>query len=160
MKDVKKIRDWNAWIRRGVLLAMVGAAVMLACGKTQPVASDPPEVTPEPVYADERTARERAFEADSQALERLTQSEDETVRQQAARQLEILMKEHRAELAIEEALQQSGMETAFVIASNGSVTVALSSEQEAQKNSAMILALCMAHADVVAENVRIMSASP
>ncbi|MBQ7867294.1 MAG: SpoIIIAH-like family protein [Clostridia bacterium] len=160
MKDVKKIRDWNAWIRRGVLLAMVGAAVMLACGKTQPVASDPPEVTPEPVYADERTARERAFETDAQALERLTQSEDEAVRQQAARQLEILVKEHQAELAIEEALQQSGMETAFVIAMNGSVTVALFSEQAAEKNSAMILALCMAHADVGAENVRIMSASP
>ena len=44
MKDVKKIHDWNSWIRRGVLLVIVGAAVMLACGKTQPVASDLPRL--------------------------------------------------------------------------------------------------------------------
>ena len=153
----EEICDWGSWIRRGVLLVMVAAAVMLAWEEPQP-ASPPPEVTSVPV--DERTQRERAFETDMQALERLAQSEDDVVRQQASRQLEMIIREHQAELAIEEALQQSGMETAFVIAMNGSVTVALFSEQAAEKNSAMILALCMAHADVGAENVRIMSASP
>ena len=160
MKNVKKPHDWGVWVRRGTLLVMVTAAVMLAWEKQQP-ASPPPEVTPAPpVRVDERMERERAFEADAQALERLAQSEDEAVRQQASRQLEKMIMEHQAELAIEEALQQTGLETVFVIASNGAVTVALPSEQAAEKHSAMILALCMAHADVEAENVRIMSVSP
>ncbi len=141
------------WIRRGVLAALILTAAVMVFGSDlkQETRPEPtPVPTAEPV---ERLLREEAYKLDLEALRALAQSGDEY----AAEQMRKLIEMHQNEWAIEEALLNAGFDPCFVVVQNGSVTVMVNQEKITEENSAKILALCMAHADVDANNVRIMA---
>ena len=144
------------WLRHSVLIALLVAAACLAVGRymppPQPAAA--PALAPEP---DRRVLREAAYDKDIAALQELMQSSatDETTRAQAAAMLQMLIAEHQTELAVEEALEAVGYAPELVLMQNNALTIMLDGEASAEV-SALILELCAAHADVAAENVRIM----
>ena len=65
--------------------------------------------------------------------------------------------QHQQELGLEAALLEAGYKNAVVLVLGGAVTVMIAQEQLTDNASAQILALCVAHAGVGAENVRIMA---
>lgn len=152
---MKRGVEWYQRMRRVVLIALLAAAAgMVWRGEKAEV----PVAAPEPAMAvsavSRRDTREEGYAKDLEALQALAQKEDgEFAREQLGR----LIDAHQSELAIEEALNETGFGDALVIVQNGSVTVMMPAEKMTQENSAGILALCMAHADVGAENVRLMS---
>ncbi len=143
----------NEWMRRGLLLALVCAAAGMLLGnreKPKTVAQPTPAPTAAP---NRRLSREEAYEKDLEALRQLAQAGDEY----AAEQMRQLIGMHQSEWAIEEALLNAGFERCLVVAQKGSITVMVDDEKMTEENSARILALCMAHAEVDAQNVRIMA---
>lgn len=149
-------------LRLGILAALIVAAIGMI-GKNadlqQPVPqqTSAPQQTAAPLKRNDREAREAAYEKDLAQLRELAQSEDEAVRRQAAAQIERMVEQHQSEWAIEQALHASGFPDAVVIAQGSSVTVLLPEGQITKENSASILALCVSHAGVNAENVRMMT---
>lgn len=147
-----------AWLRRVVLIVLLLTAAGLAFAQTvprkaeQPVSA--PVSTPEP---DRRALREAAYEKDIAALQELMNhsSADEATRVQAGAMLERLIGDHQTELALEKALEAAGCTPKLVLMQNGALTIMLDGQASAEI-SALILELCAAHADVAAENVRIM----
>ena len=153
---------WHAWLRRGFLAALVLAAAALWWmeGRQQAGQDIQPSATPVPTaYMDERLKRETAYERDVAALQALLESgaAGEATRAQAAQKLTELIAQHQNEIGLEKALLEAGYDPAVVIVQNGAVTVMLSSEMLSTETSAQILALCVAHAGVGAENVRVMA---
>ena len=145
---------WYQRIRVIVLLALLATAAGLCLYQKEAPAPEPAP-TPAAVVStvSRRDVREEGYQKDLEVLQTLAQKEDgELAREQLAK----MIAAHQSELAIEEALLESGFEDAMVIVQGGSVTVMLSQEKMTQENSAGILALCMAHADVGAGNVRLM----
>ncbi len=172
VKDGCKTR---AWLRRGLLAALVVTACVLLWAQSaqspgapsaQPTASPHPSAplqtqTPAPTQDAahaERTAREAAYDKDVAALTALLQSgaADEPTRAQAAQRLEQLVGDHQTELGLEDALQKAGFAPCVVLLQNGALTVVVSGQMSAEQ-SAAILSLCVAHSDVAAENIRIMA---
>ena len=147
---MKKSVVWYEMIRRTVLLLLLAlAGVMLALRPQTAAVEDQPAARTEAQA--ERSAREAGYEKDLETLRQLAQKEDGEL---AREQLNKMISSHQSELAIEEALRENGLEDALVIVQNGSVTVMATNFTK--ENSAGILALCMAHANVGAENVRLM----
>ena len=153
----------HAWPRRALLVALIAAAVLAVRGLPEteaPKTPAAPSETPAPTSnASERAAREAAYDKDVAALTALVDSAaaDDETRAQAARQLERLISDHQSELGLEEALAQAGFAPCLVLMQNGSLTVIVSSQEITGEQSAAILALCTAHTDVEAENIRIMT---
>lgn len=156
------------WLRRGLLAALIAAAAALAWLRLPaPAPSDAPEPdaslsagqTPAPAAAQERTARETAYDKDVAALTALLDSgaADEETRAQAAARLDQLVADHQSELGLEEALNQAGFSPCVVLLQNGALTVIVASSDMTAEASAAILSLCAAHTDIGVENIRIMA---
>ena len=147
-----------AWLRRAVLIVLLVAAAGLAVIRYAPHETTQPAAAPVAVpETDRRALREKAYEKDIAALQELMQSPsaDKTTRAQAAAMLQQLLRDHQTELAVEEALEAAGYAPRLVLMQNNALTIMLDGETSAEV-SALILELCAAHADVAAENVRIM----
>lgn len=156
------------WLRRGLLAALIAAAAALAWLRLPaPAPSDAPEPdaslsagqTPAPAAAQERTARETAYDKDVAALTALLDSgaADEETRAQAAARLDQLVADHQSELGLEETLNQAGYSPCVVLLQNGALTVIVASSDMTAETSAAILSLCAAHTDIGVENIRIMA---
>lgn len=156
------------WLRRGLLAALIAAAAALAWLRLPaPAPSDAPEPdaslsagqTPAPAAAQERTARETAYDKDVAALTALLDSgaADDETRAQAAARLDQLVADHQSELGLEEALNQAGYSPCVVLLQNGALTVIVASSDMTAEASAAILSLCAAHTDIGVENIRIMA---
>lgn len=156
------------WLRRGLLAALIAAAAALAWLRLPaPAPSDAPEPdaslsagqTPAPAAAQERTARETAYDKDVAALTVLLDSgaADEETRAQAAARLDQLVADHQSELGLEETLNQAGYSPCVVLLQNGALTVIVASSDMTAEASAAILSLCAAHTDIGVENIRIMA---
>ena len=153
----KKKPAWQAGIRRMILIGLVMLAVMLAGPKLPRQQNHPlPVPTAAPGENDGRTAREKAFDQDVETLRMLMNDKEGTAREQASLRLEQMVEEHQTELGIEEALRAAGYSSAFVLMQNGALTILLDQENLTEEVSAAVLALCTAHSDVEAENIRIM----
>lgn len=148
---MKKSVVWYEMIRRAVLLLLLALAGVMLALRPQPAAVEDQPAARTEAQA-ERSAREAGYEKDLETLRQLAQKEDGEL---AREQLNKMISSHQSELAIEEALRENGLEDALVIVQNGSVTVMATNFTK--ENSAGILALCMAHANVGAENVRLMN---
>lgn len=156
------------WLRRGLLAALIAAAAALAWLRLPaPAPSDAPEPdaslsagqTPTPAAAQERTAREAAYDKDVAALTALLDSgaADDETRAQAAARLDQLVADHQSELGLEETLNQAGYSPCVVLLQNGALTVIVASSDMTAEASAAILSLCAAHTDIGVENIRIMA---
>jgi len=157
----EKSPAWGLIIRRGILTVLLITAGVMTWLKAQPPEETlPPIVTPQPVQIDGRTAREVAYDKDLSVLQSLMETADETTARQAAGRLEQMVAEHQTELGIEEILRQSGYPSALVLMQNGALTVLIGQDVLTEEVSAAILALCMAHTDAGAENIRIMPYAP
>ena len=158
MKDQNPMQ---VWIRRALLAVLAAAAAFLwwTEGRYETLENDLAQPTPTPALSrDQRSRRESAYESDSAALRALAENDttDEATREMAARKLAQLITEHQNELGLEETLREAGYENAIVLVQNGAVTVMIPEEKLNEANSAQILELCVAHAEVGAENVRVM----
>lgn len=157
-KEKKKKPVWRAWLRRGILVLLMAAAAALLWQQrqTMPEASTP---APVPTAAvSRRSLREAAYDKDVKALTELLQSgaADADTQAQAARHLDELIWAHQAEGAVEEALKQAGYTECEVIISGGAVTVLMPAEKLNAQNSAAVVSLCAAHANVGADAIRVM----
>lgn len=163
-KESNKKAAWRVWLRRGLLMALILAAAALAIIQRErpqpaPVPSVTPAPTRQPIAQTERTRREAAYDKDVAALTALLESgaADADTQAQAARRLDALVGEHQAEIAIEEALRQAGFAPCLALMSGGALTVMLDEAAMNAEASAAVLALCTAHTDLGAENIRIMA---
>lgn len=157
MKEKKTVPTVRVWLRWGLLMGLLAAAAILGWNKWKPEqAVILPSPAPAPVNTDRRTTRETAYEQDLEALEKLIGQSGDALREQASQKMLQLVEEHQNELALEETLRQAGYEGALVLVQNASVTVLIPSAQMTAENAASIIALCVAHTGVGAENIRIM----
>lgn len=156
MKNAKRAPAVNAWLRRGLLIGLLAAAVYLGWGVWRP--EPPAEVLPAPetVQADGRSSREAGYDKDRAALEELIRQSDGALKEQASQKLLQMVEEHQSELSLEETLREMGYSHAMVLVQNASVTVMVAQEQITTESAAALIALCMSHTGAHAENIRIM----
>lgn len=150
----------QSWIRRGMLVLLIASAAGLWWTEGREASTQPLPPTPVPTTSkSERTKREEGYEQDVASLQKMleTGAADEATQELAARKLTELISEHQNELGLEAALQEAGYANAVVIVQNGAVTVMIPQESLNEDTSAQILALCVAHTDAGAENVRVMA---
>ena len=164
IRKAQKTPGLSQWFRRGILAALLITAGTMIWMQRATVAPLEPVVSPAPastVRKDERSLREIAYAKDLAALETLLQSgaADPDTQAQAAQRLTRMTAEHQCELALEEALHQAGYLPLLVLCQNGAVTVMVQ-ESLSSEAGAAVLSLCVAHAQVAAENVRIMTMQP
>ena len=153
-------RPWGKWLRRGLLLVLVAAcAVLWLMDRDVPLDHNLPSEPVPTACTDERLKRENAYERDVTALQALVDNEsaDQATREMAAQRLAVLIAEHQSEIRLETALLEAGYQTAIVLVNNGAVTVMVPQDQLTEEKSAQILALCLAHTDADAENIRVMA---
>ncbi len=158
----KKNPVWQAGVRWMVLAVLILAAAWLWWqeGRSEPAQEPLTLITPVPApQNDERLKRETAYERDVSALQALVESQtaDEATQKMAAQKLAALIEEHQNEIGLENALQEAGYSSAVVIVQNGAVTVMVPQEMLNEEASTQIIALCVAHTDAGAENVRVMA---
>ena len=163
-KKTQKSPARGKWLRRGILVMLLLSAGVLIWMRQVPPSRLETVETPSPTHREprqERSIREAAYERDLSALEKLLESgaADVQTQAQAAQRLERMTQEHQCEIAIEEALMQAGYLPVLVLYQNGALTVMVEEELSAEAGAA-VLSLCIAHADVAAENVRIMTVQP
>lgn len=150
---------WHSWLRRGVLILLLAASAVLWQYHQTGKEADVPPPTPAPTMEpDRRSVREAAYDKDVQALTALLQSgaADADTQAQAAKHLDELIMAHQAETAVEEALLEAGYDRCAVVISGGAVTVMLPAEAINAQNSAAVVSLCAAHANVGADSIRLM----
>jgi hypothetical protein len=106
-----------------------------------------------------RQTREDGYQKDLSTLRALTEDEgiQEETRQQAARQIERMVAQHQMELGLEEMLTNAGFSPCMVLIQNDALTVAVSASEITAAESAVILSICLAHTEIAAENIRIMT---
>ena len=160
MKDAEKKLVWLMWLRRGLLAALTLAAGLLwwTEGRQMPAQDEPPLVTPAPTNQEERLKRETAYDRDVAALQAILESgsADTATQEMAAQKLTELIEEHEHEIGLETALLEAGYANAVVLVQNGAVTVMIPEELLNEGSGAQLLELCVVHAGVGAENVRVM----
>jgi len=161
MKDAEKKLVWLMWLRRGLLAALTLAAGLLwwTEGRQMSAQDEPPLVTPAPTNRqEERLKRETAYDRDVAALQAILESgsADAATQEMAAQKLTELIEEHEHEIGLETALLEAGYENAVVLVQNGAVTVMIPEELLNEGSGAQLLELCVVHAGVGAENVRVM----
>ena len=152
---VRKREVWFALFRDTVIAVLVTAAGLLTWKEMQEPVQLPPAETVS-AKENERSAREAAYVSDLEQLKNLVQTADKSTAEQAARRMEQMIGAHQTELAVEEALHRAGYPSAFAVMHNGSLTVIAEQTALTAEASAVILALCTAHADVGADQIRIM----
>lgn len=153
----KKKSCWWKWAASAILCA---AALLLVLGAVRLPEPQRGEATPAPTAVSALGAvdeRERRYQADIAALERLTMQEglDEASRADAAKQLRVLVERHQAETQLAAALRAAGYADPLVVLENGSLTVALTESE--LTDGGRVLSLCLSHAPVEARNVRIIT---
>ena len=161
MTQEGKTLVWLTWLRRGLLMMLVLAAGALwwTEGRQQNAPDTQPDSTPVPTAKqDERLKRETAYDRDVAALQALLENgaANEATQEMAAQKLAELIGEHQHEIGLETALLEAGYENAVVLMQNGAVTVMVPQERLNEESSAQLLELCVIHAGVGAENIRIM----
>ncbi len=149
--------SWWKWTASVVLCL---AALMLVMGAARLPEPQRSAGEPVPTAAAALSAvdeRERRYQADIAALERLTEQEmlDETSRADAVKQLRVLVERHQCETQLAAALRAAGYAEPLVVLENGSLTVALTESELA--DGGRVLSLCLSHAPVEARNVRIIT---
>lgn len=155
------------WLRPVVLVLLLAAAGIvwyIGSTETAPVPEKPGVVSPVPgstevpVPQTARQRREAAYEKDLAAVQTLVQQSGlpEETRRQAAEQAAQMIREHQTELGLEEALTNAGFSPCFVLMQNDALTIAVSASEITAAQSAVILSLCLEHAEVASENIRIM----
>lgn len=157
--DKNKKAVWQTWLRRGVLgILLMMAAALVWCSAQPPAPQPLPSATPAVTAASQRSLRETAYDKDVAALEALLASgaADTATQAQAAAHLEELIAAHQSELAVEALLQQAGYEGCMVVINGSAVTVLIPAQQLNTQNSAAVLSLCAAHANVGADSIRLM----
>lgn len=152
---------WQAWFRRGLLavLALAAGILWMIEGRKEPLQQLSPALSPAPtVQHDERLKRETAYDRDVTALQALLESAsaDTATQEMAAQKLAQLIAEHQHEIGLENALLEAGYENAVVLMQNGAVTVMVPQDRLNEETGAQILELCVVHAGVGAENIRVM----
>lgn len=152
---------FQMWCRRVLLAILVLTAGILwwTEGRWQDVAKNQPIATPVPTAKqDERLKRETAYDRDVAALQAMLESgaANEATQEMAAQKLAELIGEHQHEIGLETALLEAGYENAVVLMQNGAVTVMVPQERVNEETSAQLLELCVVHAGVGPENIRIM----
>ena len=169
-QPIKKGLDARARLRLGILIVLVLAAAALLVPKPAPltqelsstdaspaptVLSDAPTAAPN----DARGVREQGYDKDIATLQGLIDSEhiDAETRAQAAERLRRMVSDHQSELGIEQALRSAGFTPCLVLMQNGSLTIMVSEPELTGAQSAAILSVCVAHAEIGVENVRIMT---
>ncbi len=107
-----------------------------------------------------RINRDRQAEADMAALERLCHAEqlDQATRKSAADRLQEIVSNRQAQSTLEGALAQSSLYPCAAVVEGGCVTIVTEKTVITEKDSALVLTLCNAHAGVKPENVRIITA--
>lgn len=152
---------FQMWCRRVLLAILVLTAGILwwTEGRWQNEAKNQPIATPVPTAKqDERLKRETAYDRDVAALQAMLESgaANEATQEMAAQKLAELIGEHQHEIGLETALLEAGYENAVVLMQNGAVTVMVPQERMNEETSAQLLELCVVHAGVGPENIRIM----
>ena len=152
---------FQMWCRRVLLAILVLTAGILwwTEGRWQNEAKNQPIATPVPTAKqDERLKRETAYDRDVAALQAMLESgaANEATQEMAAQKLAELIGEHQHEIGLETALLEAGYENAVVLMQNGAVTVMVPQERVNEQTSAQLLELCVVHAGVGPENIRIM----
>lgn len=152
---------FQMWCRRVLLAILVLTAGILwwTEGRWQNEAKNQPIATPVPTAKqDERLKRETAYDRDVAALRAMLESgaANEATQEMAAQKLAELIGEHQHEIGLETALLEAGYENAVVLMQNGAVTVMVPQERVNEETSAQLLELCVVHAGVGPENIRIM----
>lgn len=150
---------WQTWLRWSILISLAATALVLwhLDEKTEKTPAASP--TPAPaVQRDERLRRETAYDRDVSALQALLDSgkADAATQEMAAQKLAALIAEHQHEIGLETALLEAGYEGAVVLVQNGAATVMIPESRMNDQTGAQILELCVIHAQVGAENVRVM----
>ncbi|MBQ7850379.1 MAG: hypothetical protein IJ343_11695 [Clostridia bacterium] len=132
-------------------LADSTAAIALPVMKTQPA------VSAVAAYAEDRDA---AYRRDIAALTALCSQEnlDARTREDAAEALTQLVKDHAAQLALEDALSGSILAPCAAVVSSGSVTIVTQLTDISAEASALALTLAAAHAAAEPSDVRIVTA--
>ena len=152
---------FQMWCRRVLLVILVLTAGILwwTEGRGQNEAEKQLMATPVPTAKqDERLKRETAYDRDVAALQAMLESgaANEATQEMAAQKLAELIGEHQHEIGLETALLEAGYENAVVLMQNGAVTVMVPQERVNEETSAQLLELCVVHAGVGPENIRIM----
>ncbi len=144
-----------------LLLAAAGLLLWLGGNgngdAAQPSPSPLPPAAAPSASAPPRDTREAAYDKDMNTLQALLQKENlpEETRRQAAEQITLMTQQHQQEVGIEDALIHAGFAPCLVLMQNGALTVLVNAPSLTAAESAAILAICMAHSDIPAENVRI-----
>lgn len=107
-----------------------------------------------------RHTREETLLADMTALQALCDQEqlDSQTRQDAAAQLQALVETHQKQLALEGALTQSGLYPCVAVVADGSVTIVTDKADLSSGESALVMTLAKAHADIEPSGVRVITA--
>lgn len=107
-----------------------------------------------------RQKREETLLADMAALQALCDQEklDDQTRQDAANQLQSLVSVREKQLALEGALTESGVYPCVAVVSDGSVTIVTEKSDLSSGESALVMTLAKAHADVAPSGVRVITA--
>ncbi len=107
-----------------------------------------------------RTARDQQAREDLDALKSLCEADrvDRATREAAAKRLTELAANREAESALEGALCTSGLYPCVAVVAGGSVTIVTGKNSISERDSALVLTLCAAHAGVFPENIRIVTA--
>jgi hypothetical protein len=157
----------HGWLRPAViilLLAAAGVVWYLNSSRTDAAPEPPgavpavPRVTAAPEPRTARQRREEAYEKDLAAVQQLMQQPElpQETRRQAGEQAAQMIREHQTELGLEAALTHAGFAPCFVLMQNDALTIAVSASEITAAQSAVILSLCLEHAQVASENIRIM----
>lgn len=108
-----------------------------------------------------RSRREEAFLADVATLETLCGQENlaDSIREDAARQLQEMISTREAQLALEGALTESGISPCVAVISEGSVTIVTDKATLTDGESALVMTLAQTHAGVAPSGVRVITAT-
>lgn len=169
VKKEKRPVGMRLWVLTGLMLA-AGLLALLPSVRQQPAdRKEAAQQTPAPSSVvspsrpsevqSARQIRENAYQKDLATLRELSADEtiQEETRQQAARQIERMTAQHQMELGLEEMLTNAGFAPCMVLIQNDALTVAVSASQITAAESAVILSVCLAHTEIAAENIRIMT---
>jgi len=157
----------HGWLRPAAIILLLAAAGVIwylnsigrEAAPVKPGAMpNIPETTVAPEPQTARQRRETAYEKDLAAVQQLMQQPElpEETRAQAGEQAAQMIRDHQTELGLETALTHAGFAPCFVLMQNDALTIAVSASEITAAQSAVILSLCLEHAQVASENIRIM----
>lgn len=161
----------TAWIRKHMNLILMGVLLLTMVisyaanqrrltEDTATVSLPVVSVTASPsALEDYRTRREETALHDMAALQSLCQSDalDPAVRADAASRLQTMIRHRQQQAALEGALLESGLSPCVAVITEGSVTVVTGRADVSPAETALVMTLAQAHADVSPAGVRIIT---